>query len=75
MKKLILLLTLMPLLGPTMAMAHPGHLVDAAGHDHLLAGAAIAIAIGVAIWGALRGRRDDETSDETDETDAEAQDA
>lgn len=71
MKKPLLLLTLVP----ATAMAHPGHLVDAAGHDHLLAGAAIAIAIGVAIWGALKGRRDDETSDDVDEPQAEAQDA
>ncbi len=38
------------------AQAHPGHLVDAAGHDHWMAGAAIGAAIAVGIWGALKGR-------------------
>ena len=47
------------------AAAHPGHLVEAAGHNHWVAGAAIGIAIAVGIWGALKG--DKETDAETDE--------
>lgn len=62
------------LLLPGMAMAHPGHLVDVAGHDHWVAGVAIGVAIGVAVWGALRGQKDDET-DEAGEADAEPQEA
>ena len=39
------------------AQAHPGHLVDAAGHNHWVAGAAIGAAIAMGLWGALKGRR------------------
>ena len=47
------------------ASAHPGHLVEAAGHNHWVAGAAIGIAIAVGIWGALKG--DKETDAEIEE--------
>jgi len=50
------------------ALAHTGHLVDVAGHDHWLAGAAIGTAIAIALWGALKGRS-------TAESDAAEQDA
>lgn len=40
------------------AAAHPGHLVEAAGHNHWIAGAAIGIAIVVGVWGALKGAKD-----------------
>ena len=53
---------------PSVAVAHAGHLVDVAGHDHLLAGAAIGIAIAIGVAGALKGARRDE--DEADEADA-----
>jgi len=52
------------------AAAHPGHLVEAAGHNHWVAGAAIGIAIAVGIWGALKG--DKETDEETEEMEEEA---
>ena len=65
------LVPLMFALLPGLAWAHPGHLLDAAGHDHVLAGVAIGLAIGVAIWGALRGRKDDETEAEADEARAD----
>lgn len=39
--------------------AHPGHLVEAAGHNHWVAGAAIGIAIAVGIWGALKGDKEE----------------
>ncbi len=38
------------------AQAHPGHLVDAAGHNHWVAGAAIGAAIAAGVWGMLKGR-------------------
>jgi len=47
------------------ANAHPGHLVDAAGHDHWVAGAAIGAAIAVGLWGALKGKR--KTSESRDD--------
>lgn len=52
------------------AAAHPGHLVEAAGHNHWVAGAAIGIAIAVGIWGALKG--DKEADEETEELEEEA---
>lgn len=56
------------------AFAHPGHLVEAAGHNHWLAGAAIGAAIAIAIWGAVKGKQDESAEAET-ETDAEPQEA
>lgn len=60
------------------ATAHPGHVAGLAGHDHWVAGAAIGLAIAVGLWGALRGKRRDESgsgANEIDETDgAEAPD-
>lgn len=52
------------------AAAHPGHLVEAAGHNHWVAGAAIGIAIAVGIWGALKG--DKEEPEEEPELEEEA---
>lgn len=60
------LATLLMILAPLAATAHPGHLADVAGHDHIAAGVAIGLAIGVAIWGALKGRPRDEDEAETD---------
>ncbi|MGJ8606222.1 MAG: DUF6732 family protein [Marivita sp.] len=39
------------------ALAHAGHLGGLAGHDHWVAGAAVGIAIGIAAWTAVRGRK------------------
>jgi hypothetical protein len=42
---------------PTIALAHPGHLAAAGGHDHwnLLGGLAVlALAVGVAAWAGRR---------------------
>lgn len=39
------------------AAAHPGHWGELAGHDHWVAGAAIAVAGLAAIWGALKGKK------------------
>lgn len=51
------LLTLALTFTATSAAAHPGHLVDAAGHNHWVAGIALGAA-GIAIaLGALKGRK------------------
>ena len=47
------------------AQAHVGHLADvAAGHDHWVAAGAIGIAIAVAGWQALKGKKDAEVEEE-----------
>ena len=40
------------------AQAHVGHLGELAGHDHWVAGAAIAGAIALAAWQLLKGDKD-----------------
>lgn len=52
------------LLTGNMAAAHPGHLIELAGHDHWAAGAAIGAAILAGIWGAMRGEKSDVPEDE-----------
>jgi len=71
------LLTAMFALLPGFALAHPGHLAEVAGHDHVVAGVAIGLALGIAIWGVLKGRKDAESEDEADEAvaDEEPQEA
>ena len=39
------------------ARAHPGHIAEAAGHNHWLAGVLIGGAIATAIWGAIKGKK------------------
>ncbi len=58
---------------PGICVAHSGHLIEAAGHDHLLAGAAIGIAIVVGVAGILKGKDKDEedASEETESQEAE----
>ncbi|QPM91033.1 DUF6732 family protein [Pseudooceanicola algae] len=57
-----------PMLGlavlPLPAAAHPGHLVDVAGHSHWLGAAAIAAAIAIAALKALKGRRKEEAPEQ-----------
>lgn len=53
----------------TAAQAHPGHLADVAGHDHWVAGAAIGIAILTGLYGALKGKKAEQS--ESDDTSAE----
>lgn len=52
-----LMLPFILILTGTAAAAHPGHWADVAGHDHWVAGAAIAVAGLAAIWGALKGKK------------------
>ncbi len=49
------------------ALAHPGHLADAAGHDHWVAGIAIGLAGLAAIWGALKGKKEKDAAAEAEE--------
>lgn len=57
----------------TGAFAHPGHLADLAGHDHWVAGAAIALAGLIAIIEAAKGKKakDAEQAEDTPHEDGE----
>ncbi len=50
------LLILVVLLSPGMALAHPGHVIEVAGHGHWLAAGALAAAAALGLW-AAKGRR------------------
>lgn len=63
-------LTLILSLFPGAALAHVGHLGEAAGHDHWVAGAAIGVAIAVGLWATWKGRRD---KDKAAEPEAESE--
>ncbi len=52
---------------PLPAAAHPGHIVAEAGHNHWVAGAAIAAAAGIALWAAWKGRKSRDAEGETEE--------
>jgi len=58
------------------AAAHVGHLGEMAGHDHWVAGIALGAALGVSLWGALKGKTDTPDApvdgDELDETEENA---
>lgn len=54
------------------AVAHPGHLIEAAGHDHWLAGVAIGAAIAAGIWGALKGEAEEADAEDPSEDRQEA---
>jgi hypothetical protein len=49
------------------AAADPGHLAGLAGHDHWIAGIAIGAAIAAGLWGALKGKPEDEADGEEPE--------
>lgn len=66
------LLGVMCLLNPTAGFAHIGHLGELAGHDHVVAGVAIGIAIAIGVAGALKGQGAEEGSTEAEE-DTEAE--
>jgi len=50
-------LTLFLSLFPGTALAHVGHLGEAAGHDHWVAGAAIGVAVALGLWATWKGKR------------------
>lgn len=55
--------------------AHPGHIIEAAGHDHWVAGVAIAIALGLGLRDVLKGKRKETESDDEIENEEELQEA
>lgn len=65
-------LTLIALLASTAtANAHIGHLGEVAGHGHWLALGALGIAIGLAGWAALNGKKNDEEVEAEEEPEAQ----
>jgi len=56
------------------ALAHPGHMAEALGHDHWLAGAAIGLAVALGLWAKLKGKSQAKTEDDQEsEDEAEAE--
>ncbi len=59
------------------AAAHTGHIADAAGHDHWIAGAALGLALGLSAWAAIKSWKDadkqtaEEEAEETKESEGE----
>ena len=64
------ILTVVASVLPGLVFAHAGHLGELAGHDHLVAGAAIAIAIALGLREALKGQKAEKDA-EVDAEDAE----
>ena len=60
-------------LAASAAQAHPGHLAEAAGHNHWLGAAAIGAAIAIGLWKAAKDRKQAAESDEADAADADAE--
>ena len=65
------------LLWSTAAFAHPGHLLEVAGHGHWLGAAAIGAAIALGAWAALQGKKNacNEAEDEAERDDEDLQEA
>lgn len=53
------------------ARAHPGHVTEAAGHDHWIAGAAVAAALALAAWQAVRALKKGKAARHAPRADAE----
>ncbi len=68
-------LTIFLILAASQAAAHPGHWADVAGHDHWIAGAAIGLAGLAAIWGALKGKKEKEAAEASEEDELEEETA
>ncbi|MEY1554086.1 DUF6732 family protein [Yoonia sp. R2331] len=66
-----LILSLLLIICAQMAAAHPGHLVDVAGHDHWVAGAAIGAAVLIGLWGVLKGKKETDGDGPEDELELE----
>jgi hypothetical protein len=56
------------------AVAHPGHLTELAGHNHWIAGAAIAVAVLISAWAVVQGSRQTRAEAEADTDAADPQD-
>jgi hypothetical protein len=65
-------LPLILLFAANTAFAHVGHFGDLAGHDHWVAAGALGLAGLVAVWGALKGKKEEPKSEEP-ETDEQAE--
>jgi hypothetical protein len=65
------LLALVLILSPGAALAHLGHIADAAGHDHWIAGAAIGIAVTIGLYSAWKDRKRGQDAEPEQDTDAE----
>lgn len=61
-----LVLTLAFTLFGSAAVAHPGHLIEVAGHNHGAAGAAIGLIILAGLYGALKGKKAEEPEEDDD---------
>lgn len=57
---------------PTFGSAHPGHIVEVAGHNHWIAAGAIGAAALAALWGKLKEKRDDNVVEDEPELEEEA---
>jgi hypothetical protein len=68
-------LTLTMTILPGQVLAHVGHVGELAGHDHWVAGAAIGLAVGVAVWGWLKGGKAEDQDETQDTEDTDAQEA
>lgn len=67
------ILTLSLILPADVASAHVGHVAEAAGHSHWVAGAVIGIAVVAGLYGALKGKtKPEETAAETTEDEVPA---
>ena len=71
--KILMTLVFAGLAGPV--FAHPGHIIDLAGHNHWLAAAAIAAAAAAALWQAKNRGEEAEDDGTEGEPDAEPQEA
>jgi EamA domain-containing membrane protein RarD len=69
------LIAIVAVLTAAPALAHTGHVVEAAGHNHWIAVAAAGLAAAVALWAVAKGRRKDEVEAEEAEAEEEAQEA
>ena len=66
------LLALILIVFPVGAFAHPGHIVEVAGHNHWIAAGAIGAAVLAALWGKLKEHQEDGEVEEDQELEEEA---
>lgn len=57
------------------ALAHVGHIGEWGGHSHWVAGIALGAAIGLAVWGIIKGNRDDQDAGAEGGHDADGEEA